>query len=644
MAEDKLQPGTKIKSVPMDKPEIGIDTESTLQRTIIDATEVSSLDLAKLESFSTVAQTREQSYQTIDTMAQDSTLAAVIKCYAEDSVLPNDNGKVMWCESQDANVSKYVSYLLESLNVDKNAYKWAYSLVKYGDVYLKLFRKSDVEDKLFKQDEIEKKDKILTEGLFDEVDDNFGRYTKEQAEALEGKKETLKEDVNIMVHDVNDHYVHFVEPVSNPGEMFELTRMGKTAGFVRAPIRVQASYNQANTMLWNTLKYKLNRTDVDIYEATDFVHGCLEDNSSRVPEEVNIFLNNDDYNNDENGLTYTVKRGQSLLNDTFKIWRELSLLENSILLNRLTRSSIVRILNVDVGDMPKEQVGTFMQRLKEKIEQKSAINTGKSMQDYTNPGPIENIIYVPTHGTQGTISAQAIGGDVDPKQLTDLEYYRDKLFASLGVPKQFFGFTSDGAGFDGGKSLSIISSRYGKAIKRIQNTMCQMVTDLINLLLLDKGLINYVNKFQIMMQAPITQEELDRRDNISNRIRVVGDIMNQLNEIDNKATKLKVLKSLLSTVVSDPTLGEALQDEIDRLEQEANKDNEEENSEGEMNFSPASEYEEPMDNEVSFSSAEEEEPVFTEPTEEPAEPAQTAENDSYLPSPAELDVDLTQNQ
>ena len=45
----------------------------------------------------------------------------------------------------------------------------------------------------------------------------------------------------------------------------------------------------------------------------------------------------------------------------------MNLLEMSALLNRLTKSSIVRILNVDVGDMPKEQVQAFMQRLKEKM-------------------------------------------------------------------------------------------------------------------------------------------------------------------------------------------------------------------------------------------------------------------------------------
>ena len=50
-------------------------------------------------------------------------------------------------------------------------------------------------------------------------------------------------------------------------------------------------------------------------------------------------------------------------------------------------------------------------------------------------------------------------------------YYQDKFFGGLRVPKQNFGVTNDNAGFSGGESLSIISSRYAKMIKRIQNTL-----------------------------------------------------------------------------------------------------------------------------------------------------------------------------
>ena len=392
-------------------------------------------------------------------------------------------------------------------------------------------------------------------------------------------------------------------------------------------------------------------TDVTVYEATEFVHACLEDNSSRTPEEVSIFVDGQELESGKESAKYTVKRGQSLLSNAFIIWRELSLLENSVLMNRLTKSAIVRILNIDVGTMAKEKVRSYVGRLRNQIEQKSALDTGKSLQEYTNPGPIENIIYAPTHGTQGTISAQTLGGDVDPKQLTDLDWFNNRLYGSFRVPKQFFGWTDDGAGFNGGTSLSILSSRYGKAIKRIQNTLCQMVTDLINLFLIDRGLLSYINKFTIRMQSPITQEELDRRENMRNRIGVVNDVMSQIGQVvEDEVIKTKIVKELLSTSIADPEVISLLQEEIDNLEkakeEEANKDNKEEqedisNEEGEEGAPRPS----PIGRESS--NEEENEPIISneeEPNEEsPSEVVEPIgnEEDINLPNGNDLGIDLT---
>ena len=119
------------------------------------------------------------------------------------------------------------------------------------------------------------------------------------------------------------------------------------------------------------------------------------------------------------------------------------------------------------------------------------------MNEYTNPGPVENTIYMPVRGEQGSINISQIGGDVNVTGLEDLKYFTNQLFGALRIPKQYLGMTDDETGFNGGTSLALVSSRYAKTIKRIQSTLCNMITDIINLFLLDKGLDNYVNKFQI---------------------------------------------------------------------------------------------------------------------------------------------------
>lgn len=618
MSDKKLNE-IKIKPIPNSAPETGIDTNKTLLNNIIGAAEIGSLDISSIDALSQSAQNREQSYELIDSMAQDDVIAAVLETYAEDIVQTNDKGNIVWIESDDTKILEYTSWLLESLNVDKHIYQWAYCLVTYGDVYLRLFRKSDVEDDLlFKNNS---RTKQLNESII---------YPKDPSESAKSK---LNEETKVRIYEDNDPYITYVQMVDNPGEMFDLQKFGKTHGYIKTPIRV---IQQTTDELYNYLtRYKLNQSQVEIFDAMTFVHGCLENTSQRQPETVEIYLDNLDRNDatvkDSMTSSYSVKRGQSILYNSFRIWRELNLLEMSALLNRLTKSSVVRVLNVDVGDMPKEQVQNFMQRLKEKIEQKIAVNTGNGISEYTNPSPIENTIYVPTHGGQGSINVTTIGGDFDPKSLVDIEYFRDKLFGSLKVPKQFYGFTEDGAGFNGGQSLTILSSRYGKSIKNLQNILSQMITDLINLFLIDRHLDNYVNKFKVRMQEPVTQEELDRRTNIDNRLRYVGDLMGQLNDIDDKAIKLKIYKSLLGNVINDPEIISYIQDYIDTIDTNSNDDTkfkpeDTESQDAGFDLEPK--------NETLSSDIESKELILE---------ADSDEDDSYLPSPDELGLDLTSN-
>ena len=376
----------------------------------------------------------------------------------------------------------------------------------------------------------------------------------------------LNEDVRIRAYKPSDKYVHYLEQEPNPAQMFELTRFGKTAGFVKTD--VDATVTNKDSASFNTFltKYQFNSNNVDLYPPTEYVHGSLQDNSSRAPEEVELFTSED--NEETKSISYTVKRGQSILYSNFKIWRQLNLLENSVLLNRVTQSSIVRMINVEVGDMAKESVGPHLQGVKQLIEQKSALDVGKSINEYTNPGPMINNVYVPTKNGQGAITTTQIGGDVDVRGLADLEYYQDKFYGALRIPKAYFGVTDDGAGFNGGQSLSIISSRYAKAIKRIQNTLIQMITDAVNLILIDTHNESYINDFVIKMLPPTTQEEVDRRDILVNKVSLVRDIMDTVADVESTTTKLKILKSLLSSTITDSEVIQLLQDEIDSLEQQ----------------------------------------------------------------------------
>ena len=550
---------------------LDIDTNKTLVDNIIEAGLNSTLDASVLDNFTSISNARDQIYQLLDTMCQDSAVSSIVRTYAEDVCETADNGHIVWCESNDPNISKFINYLLNVTNVDKKIFSWVYCLIKYGDVYLRLFRESDYEDTLFKKESKNKVRNALNESVTETT-------------------QSLDEAVRLSIHSGQDHYSYYVEMVPDPGTMFELTKFGQTFGYIETPNAKnsidQSTYVGATTGLAggaaaNPFNFKYGTSDVNIYQADDFVHACLEDNVSRFPETVDLFVEQpkDILEADRKQIshTYTVKRGKSLLYDAYKIWREKALLESAVLLSRITRSGIVRKVAVEVGDMSKEQVQQTLRRVKELFEQRSAYNADKGFSEYNNPGAVENFIYYATHDGKGAITVDAVGGDFDPKQLTDLDWWNNKFYASFGIPKHYFGWTDDGAGFNGGSSLTIISSVYARGVKRIQNTIIQAITDMINLFLLDRGWKSYLNNFVIKMRAPVTQEEVSYRENFTNRVSAISNVNSLFTDVENKARRLGILKTLIASLELGGSIVEEIQKEIEAAEEEAKKAEEEAN-------------------------------------------------------------------
>lgn len=555
--------GSQAKPTTLDNTtKLDIDVNKTLADNIIEAGLSSQLDIAKLENFTSISNSRDQVYQMIDTMAQDSSVSAILRTYTEDVCEPNDEGHVIWCESDNPNISRFVNYILNTMNADKNMYSWTYSLLKYGDVYLKLFRESDYADVIFKAQNIDLANSsrgILTEAF--------------------NEHEKLDEAVKLHLHSESDPYSYYVEQVDDPGTMFELTKFGKTYGYIEVPNtenNLDATSTLSGMAMSGAYNFRLKSADVNVYQADDFVHACLEDNFTRFPETVELFTSDD-------GATthsYSVRRGKSLLYDSYKVWREKALLENAALLNRITRSSIVRKVGVEVGDMPKEQVQSTLRRVKDMMEQKGAINVGNSMTEYNNPGPIENNIYFATHGGQGNITIEAVGGDVEVKNLADLDWWNNKFYAAYGIPKQFFCSTDDSVGFNGGTSLSIISSIYAKGVKRVQNAMIQAITDAVNLFLLNKGLKSYLNNFTLKMKTPATQEEIDFRNEFTNKINAISNLQGLFTDVEDKARRLRILKTLIAPLNYGDEINAEIDAEIAAAEEAAKKAAEEAELEG----------------------------------------------------------------
>ena len=510
----------KVDKMPSDRSELPIvdkDQEIVSQMSASDSP-ISSI--SQLNEFRMLAEDRETQYNSYDEMSTDSVIAAALEIYADDATAYDEQGRVIWVESDDENIAKAGNRLLEILDIPERAWKHIYQACKYGDYYLKLYRKGDLEE-----------------------DDVISQVTS-----------------NHNVHIVNDKspefenrippYIEYVEDVSDPATVFDLCKRGKTAGFIqiKRDMRDNNVYAQSNI----TRTYSLR--DVDVYRADRMVHIMIGENMSRDPEYVNLRID------EENSSTYDVSRGKSILYDVYPIQKELQLLEDSLLLNRLTRSSLIRLLEIEVGDMPKKEANAFVRRIKNLVEQHIALDTSNGFyKSYNQPGPIDNVVYIPVKNGKGHIDINNLGGDVNIRDIADVDYFNNKRAGALKIPRPYLGDDLGDTGLSNGGSLTQMSLRYARTIKRIQTAYIRAITTLLNLFFIDKKL-DYVNRFKVRMTSPSTQEDLDRANLISTNVGLVSSIMSLMESLEGDTQK-KILNHLVANVMKMPEVATIIEDD-----------------------------------------------------------------------------------
>ena len=358
----------------------------------------SMVNLSELDSFRTLSSDRETQYQVYDDLVKDSVVSAVLEIYADEATQYDTEGRVIWAESDDPDVAKFVNNLLEKLHIQDNAWNHIYSLCLYGDLYFETFNNVSV-DKTKKE--------LLTE--------------------------PLKTATNVVVqkHQKGSILEEYIEQVANPVALYDLTQRGKTIGFLRIPNEiVQMGLNK----YFNTNQMNQMSQQIEILDPKRFIHMSLTATANRYPETISLS------NGKDPGITVTVNRGKSILQDVYPAYQELKLMKDSLLLNRVTRSSIIRMLQVEVGDMPKNQVTQLLKRLKDKIEQKNLMDKNEgNFKSQASPGPVENIIYSTTKDGKGEVKMSNIGGDVNVSSIVDMQPFEDGFYGKLRVPKAIIG-------------------------------------------------------------------------------------------------------------------------------------------------------------------------------------------------------------
>ena len=549
---DKLRESIfRVRVVPKQTPEdvtSFTDDKHTLINRMNDAIESGKrIDLTDLVNITTLKGDRNSKYEAFEEMVLDGRIGAAVEMYANDTVQYNPDGKVIWVESADSDVAKYANKLLDDLNIPENIWSYAYCLWLYGDVYLETFDNTSTSGK---------KPTLLVEPTI--INNNVRTQVDIEGAKLE----------------------RYVEKVANSAEVYDLQYKGKTSGFIRCPDDYVSSSFHNNTYLYSGVA-----TNINILKPTKFIHICLSPNINRFPERFRLIKEDVEKADDTGridasgsegsgggGLSFSVKAGQSILENVYGAYQVLKLKEDSVLLERITKSSITRVIQVELGDLPESKKRQKLQEIKNQIEQQLIMNKqAGSLQSRAGAQPVENIIYTSTRQGKGAISTVNIGGDADIGDLADVTDSENKVYGSLLVPKALLGADMEGSGLSNGGSLTEMNTTYARRIKRGQVAICSAMKTLINIFALSEGLgEKVVNNFEVKLTPIITVEDNRRDELLQNKIRNVSEMLNLINGIEaiDDTTKLNMIIEWLSSYLNQQDIVDILNERIKELDAE----------------------------------------------------------------------------
>lgn len=267
-----------------------------------------------------------------------------------------------------------------------------------------------------------------------------------------------------------------------------------------------------------------------------------------LPEKSYIHFINDKGNkeslgdNEEEGLY--IGYGSSLLEGAKYYYKQRQLLDDLILLARLTRSSKYNLFSVEVGQATSQDTARMIREVKTAIQQRQEVSvTNQVFSSRNSPLLSGGNVYFPVRNGLGGVTVQNISDDPNVSSLKDIDYFNGNYYSALGVPQSFLGQTGDLPAGLGDSTLTQLDIRYARLVKRVQRVLKNGIRDLI----IWKCLIDDVlpPEFEVNMSHILTAED-DRRSKIitdsTQRIRDLFDMLQLIDpEILQKADKQKLL-------------------------------------------------------------------------------------------------------
>jgi len=214
--------------------------------------------------------------------------------------------------------------------------------------------------------------------------------------------------------------------------------------------------------------------------------------------------------------------GRSILEQIYKVYKQKELLEDAILIYRVSRAPERRVFKIDVGNMPSHLAMQFVERVKNEMHQRripTMTGGGQNMMDSSyNPLSINEDYFFPQGQDGRGSSVDVLQGGANLGEIDDLKYFKNKMARGLRVPSSYLPTgpdDSDRAMNDGKVGTALIQEyRFNQYCERLQALIAQKLDDEFKMFLKWRGFNIDSGLFSLGFNAPqnfasYRQSELD---------------------------------------------------------------------------------------------------------------------------------------
>ena len=213
--------------------------------------------------------------------------------------------------------------------------------------------------------------------------------------------------------------------------------------------------------------------------------------------------------------------GSSVIEPARRVWRQLILIEDAMLVYRVIRSPERRVFYIDVGNVPPEEIPNYMEQAKSALKSAQVVDkkTGRDDLRY-NPLSVDEDYFIPVRGSDSPTKVDTLAGGQNTTAIEDVEYIQKKLFAALKIPKAYLGYDE---ALSSKATLAQEDIRFSRTINKIQRVMIAELNKIAAIHLFSHGYEGEdLLDFQIYLSNPSTIAQQQKLELFRAKFEIAG--------------------------------------------------------------------------------------------------------------------------